>query len=194
MLLVGRQLVNRRIGAFLSFTTQSVRQSSARPPAPRIWEWVARSPVAARRCRCRCRYARRMANSPEERTGSCLCGSVTYTATGAFSEVLQCHCENCRRLSGNFIAATRSSTDNLQIDDSNEAFRWHELDYAKYGFCRDCGSTMFYRAADRPQITAIMVGGLNDAAGLTLGSVWFSEEAQPHNVVPDGVPLHIGNG
>lgn len=135
-----------------------------------------------------------MGEATAERSGSCLCGSVIYRATGPFGEVLQCHCENCRRLSGNFVAATRTDTANLDIEDRNDAFRWHDLGYAKYGFCSACGSTMFYRAADRSHVTAIMVGGLDDTTGLVLGSVWFSEEAQPHNTLPDGIPHHIGNG
>ena len=33
-------------------------------------------------------------------TGKCLCGEVTYTADAPPVVVAQCHCEECRRLSG----------------------------------------------------------------------------------------------
>lgn len=135
-----------------------------------------------------------METTSDERTGGCLCRNVTFRATGPLVDVLQCHCENCRRLSGNFVAAVRTATDDLHIDDSHGSFTWHDVGYAKYGFCRSCGSTMFYRAGDRPEVTSIMVGGLDDATGLELASVWFADEAQPHNPLPDGVPLHAGNG
>lgn len=135
-----------------------------------------------------------MADPETPRTGGCLCGGVTYEAHGPFSDVLQCHCNNCRRLSGNFVAATRTATTNLTIQDHSDVFRWHDLDYAKYGFCSDCGATLFYRAADRPHLTSIMVGGLDDASGLRLGAVWFADEAQAHNSLPPGVPHHDGNG
>ena len=135
-----------------------------------------------------------MAAPSNERTGHCLCGRVSYRAGEPLGEILQCHCENCRRLSGNFVAATRTRTDQLQIDDPDDGFRWHDLGYAKYGFCRNCGSTLFYQAADRPHITAVMVGGLDDASGLALESVWFADEAQAHNSLPAGVPHHAGNG
>ena len=128
------------------------------------------------------------------RSGSCLCGRVTYRAQGPFGAVLQCHCVNCRRLSGNFVAATRVATSDLDISDPDGAFAWHELGYAKYGFCSGCGSTLFYRAADRLDFTAVMMGSLDDPSGFELGSVWFSEEAQAHNTLPIGVPHHIGNG
>ncbi|NND04503.1 MAG: GFA family protein [Acidimicrobiia bacterium] len=131
---------------------------------------------------------------PQARSGSCLCGAVTYRSQGPFGSLLQCHCENCRRLSGNFVAATRAATKDVHIDDPADVFRWHDLEYAMYGFCSRCGSTLFYRAADRPHVTAIMVGGLNDASGLSIESVWFTEQAQAHNTLPEGVPHHTGNG
>lgn len=134
-----------------------------------------------------------MSSDPDERSGGCLCGAVTYRATGPFSDVLQCHCTNCRRLSGNFVAAIRAATENLVVEDLQDSFRWHELGYAKYAFCGRCGSTLFYRAADREHTTSVMVGTLDDTAGLELGAVWFADEAQPHNTLPAGVPLHDGN-
>lgn len=128
------------------------------------------------------------------KSGHCLCGGVSYRAQSDVDAVLQCHCENCRRLSGNFVAAVRTATDQLEIDDLGDNLGWHELGYAKYGFCRSCGSTLFYQAADRPHITAVMVGTLNDASGLSLDSVWFAADAQPHNTLDASVPHHDGSG
>jgi hypothetical protein len=86
-----------------------------------------------------------MPNSRTGRAGHCLCGGVAYQTDGPIAEVMQCHCENCRRLSGNFVAAGRAATDDLQIADPDGYLRWHELGYARYGFCRNCGSTLFYQ-------------------------------------------------
>ena len=134
-----------------------------------------------------------MADSMAGRTGGCLCGSVRYRAGGPLREVLQCHCENCRRLSGNFVAASRTEFRRLDITDSAGAFRWHDLGYAKYGFCSNCGSTLFYQAEDGPEIVSVMVGTLDDASGLHLGGVWFSDHAQPHNTLPADVARFGGN-
>ena len=121
-------------------------------------------------------------------TGGCLCGSVRYVTVGPFEDVLQCHCENCRRLTGNFVAGVRTKTEDLEIESRDDAFQWFDLEYAKYGFCRRCGSTLFYRAADRQQFTSVMVGTLDDSSGLQIKNVWFADEAQPHNTLPVGVP------
>lgn len=91
------------------------------------------------------------------------------------------------------MAATRVATASLHVEgDAN--LRWHDLGYAKYGFCGECSSLLFYVAADRTEVTSIMVGSLTNSSGLELGAVWFSDEAQTHNVLPAGVPHHGGNG
>ena len=133
-----------------------------------------------------------MAEADAPRTGGCLCGAVRYR-TGPVESIMQCHCENCRRLSGNFVAGCRTPTEDLDISDAEERFRWHDLGYARYGFCSGCGSTLFYRSSERPEATAVMVGTLDDATGLQLASVWYANEAQPHNTLPDGVPSFAGN-
>lgn len=134
-----------------------------------------------------------MTDTEQQRAGRCLCGAVSYRVRGALRRVLHCHCENCRRLSGNFVAASRAHTVDLSIDDAGRAFRWHDLGYARYGFCTRCGSTLFYRAADRGDLTSIMVGTLDDASELDLAEVWFADEAQPHHTLPADVPRHPGN-
>lgn len=131
-----------------------------------------------------------MGDELRSRTGGCLCGEVRYEAD-AVTAVLHCHCENCRRSSGNFVAAIRADTDRLSVDE--ERLAWRELGYARYGFCPACGSTLFFRAEDTPEQTSIMVGTLDDASGLRLKEVWFSHEAQPHTPLPEGVPHHAGN-
>lgn len=128
------------------------------------------------------------------REGGCLCGDVRYRAHLTTDAVLQCHCENCRRLTGNFVAAVRSDSGLLEVTMVGESLGWHELGFARYGFCRTCGSTLFFAPTDPPGHTSVMVGTLDDATGLRLDSVWFADDAQPHNTLPVGVAHHAGNG
>ena len=126
-------------------------------------------------------------------TGKCLCGGVTFSVDGEVADVLHCHCENCRRLTGNFIAAARARGDEVRIEDES-TLRWYDIEYAKYGFCSTCGSTLFFVPADRPEQTSITAGTLDDVSELALGSVWFASDAQHHNHLPPGVPHLDGNG
>ena len=125
------------------------------------------------------------------RSGHCLCGEVSYTGTPT-SGVLHCHCENCRRLTGNHIAAVRTKTTDLTIVDATGQLRWHELGYARYGFCRSCGSTLFFQPDDQLH-TSMTTGTMDNVEGLELESVWFAHERQPHSPVPEGVPHYDGN-
>ena len=134
-----------------------------------------------------------MSSTADLRRGGCLCGAVRYRTPLVDDAVLQCHCENCRRLSGNFVAAVRSNTADLELTDPDRAFAWYDLDYARYGFCRRCGATLFFAPAEPPSQISVMVGSLDDASGLRLESVWFAAEAQPHNPLPN-VTLHARNG
>ncbi len=134
-----------------------------------------------------------MAETPRGRTGQCLCGDVQIRIDGPMQGVLHCHCENCRRITGNFVAAARTPTDELLIEDPDEQFEWIDLGYASYGFCRGCGSTLFFRAADTPESTSVMVGVLDDASHTALAGVWFAGDAQPHNSLDDSVPHFAGN-
>ena len=47
--------------------------------------------------------------------GGCLCGAVRFTAEGPFRPVVACHCSQCRRTSGNFVAATGVPRDGVRV-------------------------------------------------------------------------------
>ncbi|MEM9203571.1 MAG: GFA family protein [Actinomycetota bacterium] len=128
-----------------------------------------------------------------ERVGRCGCGSITVRAARLQRHVMHCHCENCRRLTSNFIAAVRVSIDDLTWDDPEGHLGEFDLGYATYGFCRNCGSTLYFSAADRPEEPAVSVGLFDDTSGIELHSIWFAHEAQGHNVLDPNVPQHHGN-
>jgi len=121
-------------------------------------------------------------------TGGCLCGSVTYRVDGPLRDVLHCHCANCRRVSGNFVASSGSATDDLVITDLGRSLRWYDLGYARYGFCSTCGSSLFWQGAEHTDRTSIQAGSLDDASSISLAGVWFADEAQPHVTLDHSVP------
>jgi hypothetical protein len=125
-------------------------------------------------------------------TGHCLCGDVSYGVDGPVADVLHCHCEPCRRATGNFVAAARAERADITIT-GEEHVRWHDLGFSRYGFCGNCGSHMFWVAADRPALWSLQMGCIDKAEGLELAGVWFADDAQPHNVLPSDVPHFAGN-
>ena len=128
-----------------------------------------------------------------ERTGHCLCGAITFAIDGPVRDILHCHCENCRRISGNFVAGTSCETADLTIS-GDDHLRWYDLGYARYGFCGDCGSQLFWQGAEHRGRTSVKVGSLDDTSGLRVSGVWFADDAQPHVHLHPAVPHHEGNG
>lgn len=129
----------------------------------------------------------------QSRSGACLCGAIEFRVNGPLRPVLHCHCEHCRRFTGNFVAATGCPTVDLSVTDAT-MLRWHELEHSRYGFCARCGSSLFWVAADSPDHTSIMAGSLDEAGELELRAVWFSSEAQTHNLLDPSVQQFTGNG
>jgi hypothetical protein len=39
-------------------------------------------------------------------SGGCLCEGVRYTLTGDLRPIIACHCQQCQKTSGHYVAAT----------------------------------------------------------------------------------------
>mgnify|MGYP003667507086 CR=1 FL=1 len=84
-----------------------------------------------------------MANSTERR-GGCLCGAVHLIAKSDGNGVEACHCDMCRRWGGGPFMAIDAGTD-VSIDGAENVSVFDSSDWAERGFCRTCGSHLFYR-------------------------------------------------
>src|ERR1700683_1428073 len=49
--------------------------------------------------------------------GGCLCGGVRYSVRGSLRDVVACHCLQCRRTSGHFVAATGAEASRVTLDE-----------------------------------------------------------------------------
>jgi hypothetical protein len=50
--------------------------------------------------------------------GSCLCGAVRFRTHGALRGVIYCHCSQCRKQTGYFVAATSTLDAKIDIEGS----------------------------------------------------------------------------
>ncbi len=123
-------------------------------------------------------------------SGSCLCGAVQYTVSGPLRSVLYCHCEQCRKTSGHFVAATACSNEDLQVSDDRD-LRWYRSSpMAERGFCATCGSSLFWRPDDN--YICIMAGTLDRPTGLQASGHIFVEMASDYYEIADGLPTYEG--
>ena len=49
-----------------------------------------------------------------EYKGSCVCGQTSYIAYD-LNDISYCHCDQCRKMTGHFMAASQVSRDNIKI-------------------------------------------------------------------------------
>lgn len=118
------------------------------------------------------------------REGGCLCGAVRYRVQGDLRPVIACHCQQCRRTSGNYVTATSCARD--AIDVTGEVTWYASSESAKRGFCPTCGSQLFW---DGPDLhLSIMAGTLDDATGLSIDGHIFCADKGAYYEITDGLP------
>lgn len=100
-------------------------------------------------------------------TGSCLCGRVAFNVTGPLRPVIACHCVQCRKTSGHFVAASQAAKDDLRISGEEHLTWYQSSDTARRGSCAHCGSQLFWEPAGQ-EVVSIMAGSLDGPTGLQI--------------------------
>lgn len=91
-------------------------------------------------------------DEPEAR-GGCQCGAVRYRiATGPAKSVV-CHCRMCQRATGNAFAPL-IEVPSERIAWTGEPAEWASSDIAVRGFCKTCGTPLYYRSGETTEIMA----------------------------------------
>ena len=100
-------------------------------------------------------------NSKTQHRGACLCGAVKVTARSETNHTEACHCAMCQKWGGGPFFSFQCNggvsfegDENISIFDSSE--------WAERGFCRTCGTHLFYRLK-QGEFYAIPIGILENA-------------------------------
>jgi hypothetical protein len=118
-------------------------------------------------------------------SGSCLCGAVAYEVRGNLRNAVGCHCGQCRKTTGHYLAATAARHDAFRLT-RDEGLAWYRSsDTAKRGFCRTCGSTLFWQGDGRDYI-AIAAGSLDPPTGIRLEGHIFCDDKGDYYEITDG--------
>jgi hypothetical protein len=122
-------------------------------------------------------------------TGRCACGAVSYQTRGPLRTVSFCHCEACRRQSGNFVSATAIPADQLTITGAENLGEWQASDVAVRRFCRVCGSLMFWHRIGSRSVS-IMAGSMDQPTELRPWGHMFTAEKGDYYDIADGLPQY----
>lgn len=115
-------------------------------------------------------------------TGSCCCGAVEYKVKGPLRDVVNCHCRQCTKLNGNFGSHSKAHNVNITIT-KDEGLSWYKIsNYARRGFCRKCGSGLFWEQSQQ-DATGIIAGSLDSPTGLkTIGHIFVGEKSDFYEI------------
>lgn len=130
-----------------------------------------------------------MSGSDAPRGGGCLCGAVRYEVHGRLRPIVMCHCTQCRRSTGHFLASTAARHSDFRLL-ADQGLEWYPSSpQARRGFCRRCGSTLFWQGQGRDYVS-IAAGTLDDSAGLEVACHIFVADKGCYYEIEDGIPQH----
>ena len=116
-------------------------------------------------------------------SGQCLCGAVTYTAEAIDTEVHSCHCSMCRRWSGG--PGFSASVGKVEFTGEENIARFGSSAWAERGFCKTCGTNLFYRLKETDHYIMCM-GTFDDQAQFKLaGEIYIDEKPASYEFAGD---------
>lgn len=122
--------------------------------------------------------------------GGCLCGCVRYEIDGPLQAPEHCHCGMCRKAHGAaFSTNAVVEAQALRIVSGSDQLTAYESspNRRKY-FCRRCGSQLFIRRQNRPDIAVVTMGTLDDDPVVRPFRHVFSASKAPWYEVDAGLP------
>ena len=110
--------------------------------------------------------------------GRCLCGAVRFRARPVKQEMDVCHCTMCRRWSGGAWMTVHCEPDIAFEDDAAVSF-YGSSGHAERGFCKICGTTLFWQMRDHSLLT-VSAQAFEDPAAFRFASEIFIDQKPPN--------------
>jgi hypothetical protein len=122
--------------------------------------------------------------------GSCLCGAIKFEVAGSLSSVEGCHCSECRKWTGHFLASTDVPRASLKIHHPDRVSWFHSSEKARRGFCSSCGSPLFFDPLDTKKLDwiGISMGAFDQPTGASMALHIFVAEKGDYYEIIDNLP------
>jgi len=116
-------------------------------------------------------------------SGRCLCGAVTFTARGVDGDIHSCHCGMCRRWTGG--PAFAASVEGIAFAGDEHIARYDSSEWAERGFCKRCGTNLFYRLKDADHYV-VWMGTFDDPTLFRLaGEIFVDDKPAGYDLAGD---------
>ncbi len=126
--------------------------------------------------------------------GGCLCGAIRYRVTQPIEKLIMCHCTDCQKAS-----ATGASVNAVVPTDTFEIVKGEPKVFSKVvdsgntlhrAFCGDCGSPIYTRRANLPQVTVVKVGTLDAPVDMKVAMHIWTRSARPWTYIDPALEQH----
>ena len=114
-------------------------------------------------------------------TGKCLCGIVRFSAQDIETHIHACHCSMCRRWNGG--PAMAASAGSVSFEGEENIIRYASSDWAERGFCKRCGSNLFYFL--KPDKYIMWAGAFDEQPFSLDGEIFCSEKPTWYDFIGD---------
>ena len=121
--------------------------------------------------------------------GQCLCGAVQVNAPKA-REIGACHCQICRRWGGGPLLAVHAEPEDVSFSGTEHVAVYASSDWAERGFCRHCGTHLYYRLHATGQW--FIPAGLLEGEGLEITGQIFIDSKPGYYALANQTPLYTG--
>jgi hypothetical protein len=125
--------------------------------------------------------------------GGCMCGAVRFEVTEPLTGAGYCHCTRCQRRTGTAAAASaRIVPGSLRVTQGEELIKaWEPGDGFAKLFCSACGSALWSRHPEDPEIIGIRLGAFDGDPGVRPSYRQYVDSAAVWEPIPDdGLPRY----
>ncbi|MCM2680805.1 GFA family protein [Echinimonas agarilytica] len=122
--------------------------------------------------------------------GSCLCGAISFEVEGDLGMADACHCQQCRKWTGHFLASVDVPRKMVTINGQADLNWYHSSGKVRRGFCAKCGSSIFFDPTDQQKHNwlAIALGAFDTTTQIQLHKHIFVAEKGDYYSIADGLP------
>ena len=130
--------------------------------------------------------------------GSCHCGKVRYESAGKVIRMANCHCDDCRKITGSpFGTAILVESSGFKVTQGEGELTAYPSSPGKArNFCKHCGTHLFSRMQARPEVVIVRAGTVD--SGLEARPqmhIWVKAKAPWYDILDalpqlqEGVPV-----
>ncbi|MCJ8162610.1 GFA family protein [Acinetobacter zhairhuonensis] len=124
--------------------------------------------------------------------GSCLCGALRYEVRGEIGDVVQCHCQRCRKANGTAFATNAPiKKSDFQVVQGEQFLKsYQSTATTQRCFCSECGSPIMSIKADTPEYYRLRIGTLDTPLAQKPMMHIFVDSKAEWDVICDQLPQY----